>query len=1495
MKLEGSDEPKYVDVDHPIEEPAEPEAARSQTPVEPEPVDTDALSTIRKAPDIVLNEYPSPAFMKRGRLSYGALFEGGFDIFEEDGGVKGRGRKRTRFGRDSTSWRYSSQSPSPEPTSPVDAMEEDTAEEMQPDSSPKPSPKPQMTDEACQTVESEKPEAAMGAVETHDFAAAQEERSSTPIQEQTQEQSTTPTGTPPGERVGNKLLQPVREQIDNAQPAASSPFGAPKPVSSGFSMFGTPSPTATDNRFNMADQVRFGFSHTPLYPPTPVVRHEAPLRAEPESYPAAFLDPSPAKFADMATYVDAAEEERENLSDQHNDMVPQPPITENFDRNHWEMETQPPLYNPVEGGHFGADALNEGTRVTEEQPALHSDQVAPNKVPEGFSSYGTADANAVPVVEDEEERPTESFHEDHRPREGADFVENEETYSDDDLGVENDDAEYDEDGDPTQGDYDQTNYDQPEDDDDGLSEEESEREEEVMDAYGDDNVFPGDGYLDADGEEFGEEYDSEDDYSSDGDDDAGSQYPPPGYRPQPAAPSEPVVIDLISDSEDEDEQPPAPTPALRKPAPALGPAQRPSPPPVTETAYSVSKPANGYESSEPAEAPPRVSMPEPNFDVAHNYVSNGGEGHLQNNAPTAPEQIPDAGRELKRTNHLSHRSEFQSQPKPSQEFAEQPMSNHLVSQVEDQDSQGSSDDEEVPVPQFERHDSEMDEDMRDESEESSGEDSDEDSVKDDESLIDDELEEDLDEDHDEVDVIDVEEEEVESREEVSPDQQLTNEDQEVDERNVEPMLTRGEDVEMVDVTLSDTKINLQDQHTHEVPDAGTADSDQQVNSHIVSDSRFKPLGYQHRNSGDVLHQNGDSATQREGSLPVTTFKHPTDLPLPLPPPSDSNSHRPSSPPLTESFKSQVPESEHKPLSMQSNEEQQPPLLTPMQSQELIVEETVTETVTIEERIEVEEVEGPPEANAAEEMPVDENMEEASEVMQDDAQDMEATTEEAQEANVSTDAVEEAPTSPVLGDDNASGSQPVERSEPDVDAEEQISLEKGREATPETSEVEKTPKKQATPRRKLRSSTPQQRTPQKQTLEVLVPQASPDEIARGGQEELITVQTPSPKSQRSKSASQTQDTTTTTDVAQNSTQPASPDINIGLGRQSLTATSRRSGRKQQHLDPLRTSPRVTRGRSSSQMSATPDEAGGEEADQSVTLARSSLASPSRRQQEQEQSIAEEEEEGVEEVEDDVATTTTAETSHLAENITTTPAPTRAAKKPKTAAVLKTELTKRFKTELKECIPLNKQSLQKHVDKILPSVVGIVASPPSEPVRLKQLREYVMTFHLTDPAIAPSTVIECQLYRPHKDSLPLLKLGDAVRLQNMQVKSLAHKGFGLRSSEGSAWAVWDHEDVVVEYRGDGASPTSGNNEVNGDDQHRKDEKRDSSPFPPQIKGPPVEDWEQYADYMTTLKVWYKTLIADADKKDKLEKAIKKMGEATAAAGSGEGQSQSQSSQH
>jgi hypothetical protein len=93
-----------------------------------------------------VNEYMSPAFIKRARMSYGSLLADSLDPFEEDGGVKGKGRKRTRFGRDSSAWRYTSQSPSPEPGQNGD----DIMVEVEAAPSPL-SNRRHMADEGCQT------------------------------------------------------------------------------------------------------------------------------------------------------------------------------------------------------------------------------------------------------------------------------------------------------------------------------------------------------------------------------------------------------------------------------------------------------------------------------------------------------------------------------------------------------------------------------------------------------------------------------------------------------------------------------------------------------------------------------------------------------------------------------------------------------------------------------------------------------------------------------------------------------------------------------------------------------------------------------------------------------------------------------------------------------------------------------------------------------------------------------------------------------------------------------------------------------------------------------------------------------------------------------------------------------------------------------------------------------------------------------------------------
>ncbi|KAJ9148231.1 hypothetical protein NKR23_g5155 [Pleurostoma richardsiae] len=161
VKSGETGETKILKVDQPTDELTVPEPPAIDVPAipetesqhEPGPDRTPATrATPRRAFDEVEpNEYESPAFIKRARTSYGALLDEDFDIFEDDGGRKGKGRKRPKYGRHSGMWRYTSASASPEPE-----VHEEPQETEQPTVIPaasSPGPRPEMMDEGCQTVE----------------------------------------------------------------------------------------------------------------------------------------------------------------------------------------------------------------------------------------------------------------------------------------------------------------------------------------------------------------------------------------------------------------------------------------------------------------------------------------------------------------------------------------------------------------------------------------------------------------------------------------------------------------------------------------------------------------------------------------------------------------------------------------------------------------------------------------------------------------------------------------------------------------------------------------------------------------------------------------------------------------------------------------------------------------------------------------------------------------------------------------------------------------------------------------------------------------------------------------------------------------------------------------------------------------------------------------------------------------------------------------------
>ncbi|PNP48251.1 hypothetical protein TGAMA5MH_00534 [Trichoderma gamsii] len=119
-------------------------------------------------------EYTSPAFIKRARVSYGSLFEGGFDIFDEEEpprSAKKKKKRRSLFNMNPTSWRYASRSPSPEvEKQPTENEEQDETtlantetvmaedgegakETEKSDQLPVAQPQPVMVDHGCQTRE----------------------------------------------------------------------------------------------------------------------------------------------------------------------------------------------------------------------------------------------------------------------------------------------------------------------------------------------------------------------------------------------------------------------------------------------------------------------------------------------------------------------------------------------------------------------------------------------------------------------------------------------------------------------------------------------------------------------------------------------------------------------------------------------------------------------------------------------------------------------------------------------------------------------------------------------------------------------------------------------------------------------------------------------------------------------------------------------------------------------------------------------------------------------------------------------------------------------------------------------------------------------------------------------------------------------------------------------------------------------------------------------
>lgn len=1051
-------------------------------------------------------------------------------------------------------------------------------------------------------------------------------------------------------------------------------------------------------------------------------------------YPEAFLSPSgPAQYANMDPYADLPEHNQagESVHDTH--MLMEPPPAGSLDRAEWEVPAEPP-YDSLDALGFASAALEGVTQFLGEQHAYPLGDGSPTKVPKGFSSYGDP-AHAPSLYSEDEEASSPSRR---PPVRHNDFVQNDETFDasqeavavddeDDSIAIDSNGEELEE------GDYDQRQYVAPQDDEEGIP-------EELNQEYDDDAVYDED---DADGESWGGEEGEEEDYESDSADEdveTTNVSAQPTRKPVPSSSAAPVVIDLISDSEEDDE--PTPVPARRAPSPKNQQASTPSQPPkprpdlidpMLARAAAMAQDEVDKQAVDGAQysnnGQDRIQV----VDFAHTPAATRDVG-VQESVEDVDSSAEDAKQlpwgshaqpgSVDRERSLSTSEPYVDDGESSKDglFAKQPRDQAFEEEdaVESGDAHSSDDDSDAGSAEDETNDQGLDDADMDVV------DTDDQSENDIESGGDVEIGDASEAEAEEED--DEEEESVEGEEEdgaaspTFPDDAMEIDDEPADKDPVEEEPAAGDDVNHEAKQLEQQLLGEMDDHSASESTLATVPTQQQGdNAAPASHASNNDLGIE----ADIEPAN---------RTPVEEDEEPE---------SNAAESRAATPVQQDMVVEEVTVEEEVTIEETFIVEQQK-LLDPSASLEQIVggasSRTLAETEPSFQFSTQENRASSPVESVDEEPPAE----------------LKATptrrTRSMRPRNVDTD------------DSVASPSQA------NLDADEtQVDNDTKAAGTPTSVDMDRSSRheidSQASPPQETRA------TRKKRAAAWALPKSND---TRDDAEEQMAQQI----SRRTRSSNAPPSPSVAV--------PSSPDISVQLARQSVAA--KRS--KKAAPEPLRSSPRMTRARSSS-LQTSPHSP--EFEDNSVRLARAALASPSRSKQ--------------------------------------TPEPEAE------TASLKADLTKHLRL-FRECISL--KSLRTHVDEH-PNVLAVVTSTPAEPVRAKGgPREYVMSFTVTDPSMAPTHVVEVQLYRPHKESLPVVQPGDAILLQKFQVKALSNKGFGLRSHTESAWAVFDVDDG-----------------------------------PPQIKGPPIEDYDQYGDHMMTLRAWYASL--DEAALGKLEKANKKFEEA------------------
>ncbi|OTB07845.1 hypothetical protein M426DRAFT_8442 [Hypoxylon sp. CI-4A] len=1284
-------------------------------------------------------EFESPAFIKRARVSYGSLFEDGYDIFEDDGGVVGKGRKRTRFGRESGAWKFSSQSPSPEPAS------------LQiPTSSP---PRPEMTDEGCQTTEIDFP-MAMSAQSGENFQESQPNQKSIPeehvtrpgqgmvdqgVQGDFHNDWSTATHTPPQSfdsiarfpDDGSELhvLQP-HDQF-NAITNDSQRGWEPMPVDLGPENYshnigpppdafheytGESAPAPESHLMSNASHSPSGPNNLPiehvehgLEHDVPTDEQEYPMHDIPETtaYP-----PLDLEEAQTTPYPQRANLDYPSSFLDNSNVFPQ----ENMD---------------VDRRTFGADvpaaadaASSLWTTINNAPQATSMSHTSRSPSAEGVSPDA---AVVINESDSDDDPPPPAAVEDIVTEGHGDDLDMYDAEDEVDAGFSDDDEpEYD--ADEMGGDYDTRVYEAPDDDEDDSHDEDL-RSHELEPEFDDGGSWGGEEEEEENIDEYESEYEMDDEQ--------------PSRPPRPPIQSTPQVIDLISSSEDEsdnDEAPPSPPPSHSQQS--VAPQNMPS---ITSdrSAENESEGDKEEEDEEDGEAEEdededESEEDEKQNDAESNHLSDTSDSELSTNEAKIAHRALEAQKIMAGSpgdEEIPVATELDPQPEPTT-----PRSFHT------NDLSIKQERSDLPLSQ-----------------------------------------------PSEADYITQKE----------ADNGNTMEDVEMEEVDAANPQSAAEGLEILSrVVDNESKVNDRA--------VSLEKSQGEVAAALIPEGTSEPLTDHAQWPEEKVGQESQDVEDDESVDMVSTMP---DAALSLQPvESDESNQVESAIPLSPQTHSIITHPADEEITNAISQETifgtetlkpADQLPTPRDTQLMGHTATISPVAAIEM-----ELDEPDQASDSPE-PIETIAHEVSTVTDQLADVKQSSTlikdtaiTEIQELSVESNAFSEQQIPEQNPTDLA---EPVELPvSPTLSFQTQVDADD------------------------LVQSSPIKSTPRAMIKTVIGEQTFSDtEVDVSGVSLSFVSQMEVDDELQASILEYSQDfddeaRSETTEKPEMIDRPESRDDEDDLSQGEDEAET---DHESQHLASRGPSPElgtdIQHGDETDQASSIISQADSDSLEQvsqidpSVLLARAANTSQHEARHHDmsndfsivEKSIIADRGSPSSDVEDPGVQLARASINK----------PRQAEEESNSMTAAKLELVRYLRDELHDCTPL--KILRQHRDKKL-DVIAVAMMKPADPQRAKGgPREYMMSFTITDHSISPFSVVEVQLYRPHKETLPIVKAGDVVLLRNFTVVSLPKKEFGLRTNDESSWAVFDREDE-----------------------------------PAQIKGPPVEYSDKEIDYVARMRTWF-----------------------------------------